>query len=144
MERMRAIDIYTDEGQRIVGKQEASIMGGNGARLVVDVPEMQEHDDKTIVEVSAEKEVPIDMATNPENIKSMFLERMNHLRKKDIDTLIEEMSEVMEPGDSKEVSNSGSFDNGNSAMGARFVITFIVMMVFTILFGVMMTSMMMP
>ena len=31
MELVGAIDAYTDDGQRIVGKQEASVLGGNGA-----------------------------------------------------------------------------------------------------------------
>lgn len=41
MEQMYSIDAYADEGQRIIGKQGASITGGNGARLIVTVPEIQ-------------------------------------------------------------------------------------------------------
>jgi len=144
MERMGSIDAYTDEGQRVVGKQEASVMGGNGARLIVDVPEMQESDDQTVVEVNAEKEVSIDMATNPEDIKSEFLDIVNDLRTKDVDTLLDEMSREMNPEQSKEVASSGNFGDTQSTMGKRFIIIFVVLMVFTILFGVMMTAMMMP
>jgi hypothetical protein len=144
MERMGSIDAYTDEGQRIVGKQEASVMGGNGARLIVDVPEMQESDDQTVVEATAEKEVSIDMATNPEDIKSEFLNIVNDLRKKDVDTLLDEISQDMSPEESKEVASSGNFGDTQSTMGKRFIITFVVLMVFTILFGLMMTAMMMP
>jgi len=144
LERMGSIDAYTDEGQRIVGKQEASVMGGNGARLIVDVPEMQESDDQTVVEANAEKEVSIDMATNPEDIKSEFLNVVNDLRKKDVDTLLDEMSQDISPEESKEVASSGNFGDTQSTMGKRFIITFVVLMVFTILFGLMMTAMLMP
>jgi len=144
MERMGSIDAYTDEGQRIVGKQEASVMGGNGARIIVEVPEMQESDDQTVVDVNAEKEVAIDMATNPEDIKSEFLDIINELRTKDVDQLLDEMSREMTPDQSKEVASSGSFADNQSAMGKRFIITFVVLMVFTLLFGVIMTAMIMP
>lgn len=144
LERMSSIDAYTDEGQRIVGKQEASLTGGNGARLTVDVPEMQESEDKTIVEANAEKEVSIDMATNPEDIKSEFLNTVNDLRKRDVDDLLDEMSQEMTPDDSKEVASSGSFGNTQSTLGKRFIIMFVVFMVFTLLFGVIMTAVMIP
>ena len=144
LERMNSIDAYTDEGQRIVGNQEASLTGGNGARLTVNVPEMQENDEKTVIEANAEKEVAIDMATNPEDIKSEFLNTVNDLRKQDVDRLLEDMSHEMSPADSKEVADSGSFGDNQAAMGKRFVITFVVLTVFTLLFGMMMTAMMMP
>lgn len=144
LERMGSIDAYTDEGQRIVGKQEASLMGGNGARLIVDVPEMQESEEKTVIEANAEKEVSIDMATNPEDIKSNFLNTVNDLRKRDVNDLLDEMSQEMTPEDSKEVASSGSFGDTQSTLGKRFIIMFVVLMVFTLLFGVMMTAVMMP
>lgn len=144
MERMNSIDAYTDEGQRIVGKQEATLTGGNGARLIVDVPEMQEEEDKTVIEANAEKEVSIDMATNPEDIKSDFLDNVNNLRNKEIDELLDEMSKKMSPEESKEVDSSGSFSDNQSTMGKRFIIIFVALMIFTMLFGVMMTAVMMP
>lgn len=144
LEQMGSIDAYTDEGQRIVGQQEASLMGGNGARLIVDVPEMQESEDKTVVEVTAEKEVAIDMATNPEDIKSEFLDIVNKLRQKGVNTLLDEMNRKMSPDEAKEVTSSESFGDAQSTIGKRFVIIFVVLMVFTLLFGVMMTAMMMP
>lgn len=144
IEKMSSIDAYTDEGQRIVGKQEASLMGGNGARLIIDVPEMQEDEEKTTIEVNAEKEVSIDMATNPEDIKSDFLNIINDLRNQDIDNLLNEMSKEMTPEDSKEIDNSGGFGDIQSTMGKRFIIMFVVLMIFTMLFGVMMTAVMMP
>ncbi len=144
IEQMDSIDAYTDEGQRIVGKQEASLMGGNGARLIIDVPEMQQSEDKTAIDVNAEKEVSIDMATNPEDIKSEFLDIINRLRKEDVDTLIKNMSKEMSPETSKEVSNSGNFGDNQATMGKRFIIIFVVLMVFTTLFGMMMTATMMP
>lgn len=144
IERMSSIDAYTDEGQRIVGQQEASLTGGNGARLTIDVPEMQESDSKTVVEINAEKEVAIDMATNPEDIKSEFLDLVNNLRNKDIDSLLQEISEDINPDESKEVSSSASFGDNETTMAKRFAIIFVVMMVFTIFFGVVMTAVMMP
>lgn len=144
MERMSSIDAYTDEGQRIVGKKEASLTGGNGARLIVDVPEMQENDDKTVVEVNAEKNVSIDMATDPEDIKSEFLDIVNNLRQKDVDSLLDEMSQEMSPEESKEVASSNDFGDNQSTIGKRFIITFVIFMIFSILFGVIMTAMMMP
>lgn len=144
IEQMSSIDAYTDEGQRIVGQQEASVMGGNGARLIIDVPEMQESDTKTVIEVNAEKEVSIDMSTNPEDIKSEFLEMINNLRTKDVDHLLEQMSKQISPEQSKEVTSSSNFGDAQSAMGIRYIITFVVIMVFTLLFGLIMTSIMLP
>lgn len=144
MEWMDSIDAYTDEGQRIVGKQEASIMGGNGARLIVDVPEMQKSDHQTVVEASVKKEVSIDMATNSEDIKSEFLNIVNDLRKRDVDTILDRMNQNMSPHESKEVANSENFRDTQSAIGKRFVIIFVVLMIFTTLFGLMMTAAMTP
>lgn len=144
LELMDSIDVYTDEGQRIVGKQEASLMGGNGARLVIDVPEMQENNEKTIIEANAEKEVSIDMATNPEDIKSNFLNTINHLRKRNMDELLDEMAQEITPENSKEVTSSRNFGNTQSTLGKKFIIIFIVFTVFSLLFGVMMTAVMIP
>lgn len=144
LERMAAIDAYTDEGQRLVGQQAASLTGGNGARLLVDVPEMQEHEATTVVEVTVEKEVAIDVATSPEDIKSEFLDTVNRLREKDVETLLDEMSREMTPEESKEVASSAAFGDAQSTIGKRFVIIFVVLMVFTLLFGVVMTAMVMP
>jgi hypothetical protein len=144
IEKMSSIDAYTDEGQRIVGQQEASLMGGNGARLIVDVPEMQEHNEKTTIEVNAEKQVSIDMATNPEDIKSDFLNIINNIRDQDIDDLLDDMSKEMAPEESKEVDSSGGFGDFQSTLGKRFIIMFVVLMIFTMLFGIMMTAVMMP
>ncbi|GGK82809.1 hypothetical protein [Haloarcula sebkhae] len=144
MERMQSIDAYTDEGQRIVGKQEASLTGGNGARLTVDIPEMQESENKTVVEVNAEKQVSMDMATNPEDIKSEFLDIANDLREENVDDLLDDLAQDISPQESKEVANSSEFGDDQSTMGVRFIITFIVMMAFTVLFGLMMTAAMMP
>lgn len=144
MEYMDSIDAYTDEGQRIVGKQEASLTGGNGARLIVDVPEMQESDEKTVVEANAEKEVSIDMATNPEDIKSEFLNKVNHIRKQDMDEVVDQVEKDVSPESSKEVACSENFGDNQATMGKRFVITFVVIMAFTLLFGIMMTAIMLP
>lgn len=144
LEMTDAIDAYTDERQRIVGKQEASITGGNGARLIIEIPEMQRSEDKTVIEIDAEKEVSIDMATNAEDIKSEFLNIVNEMRKRDIEDLLDEMSQKMSHRESKEIDSSKDFSDTQSTMGARFIIIFIVMMVFTLLFGLMMTAAMMP
>lgn len=144
MEKSQSIDAYADEGQRIVGKQEASLTGGNGARLIVDIPEMQQNSDETVIDVSAEKEMSLDQATNPEDIKSEFLNIVNRIRHKSMDSLLQDMSQSMSPEESKEVSHAGEFGDDEATMGAKFIITFVVLMVFTILFGLMMTSMMMP
>jgi sensor c-di-GMP phosphodiesterase-like protein len=140
MERMISVDAYTDEGQRIVGKQEASVMGGNGARLIVDVPEMQETDDQTVVEVTAEKEIAIDVVTNPEDMKSEFLDSVNDLRQKDVDMIREKMNQHISPAESKQVASSGTFEDTQSTIGKRFIITLVV----AILFSLMITAMILP
>jgi FlaA1/EpsC-like NDP-sugar epimerase len=144
MERMTSIDAYTDEGQRIVGKQEATITGGNGARMIVNIPEAQRDDEETVIDVNAEKEVSIDMSTNPEDIKSEFLEIVNDLRDQDIDTILDRMSDDMSPDSSKEVASSTNFQDSQSTLGKRFIITFTIVMLFSLLFGLFMMSMMMP
>lgn len=144
VETMSSVDSYADQGQRIVAKQEASVMGGNGARLIIDVPEMQAQNDRTVIDVTAEKEVAIDMATDAEDIKSEFLSVINDLREWEIDELLEEMSRRVSPEASKEVASSREFGDTQSTMGARFILIFVVMTVFTLLFGLMMTAAMMP
>lgn len=105
---------------------------------------MQENENKTIVEINAEKEVSLDMVTKPEDIKSELLDILNNLRNKDIDVLLSEMSKSMSPEQSKEVASSANFGDSQSTMAKKFIISFIVVMVFSIFFGVMMTSIMMP
>ncbi|WP_241430141.1 hypothetical protein [Halovivax asiaticus] len=144
LELTDAIDAYTDDGQRIVGKQNASVFGGNGARLIVEIPEMQEKDKETVVEVTAEKNVAIDMATSPEDIKSDFLNVVNNLRRKDPEDVLDNLSKRMSPSDSKEVGSSNGFGNDAATMGKGFAINYIVVMVFMVLFTFFMMAMMMP
>jgi hypothetical protein len=144
IEQTSSIDAYTDETQRIVCQQEASLTGGNGARLTVDIPEMQENENKTRIEISAEKEVAIDMATNPEDIKSDLLNNLNRIRGGDIDDIVERTANSMTPQSSKEVSSSNEFGSNETTMGKRFIIMFVVLMGFSIIFGIFMTSLYLP
>lgn len=144
LEQVDAIDAYADEGQRLVGKQAASVFGGNGARLVVEIPELQGDPHRTVLEVSAEKEVPMDMATDASAIEADLLDVLNELRGRDPDAVLAEMSQQMRPADSKEVASLEGVGDVESAMGKRFVVTFLVLLVGTLLFGLLMTAMLMP
>ncbi|WP_336357582.1 hypothetical protein [Haloarcula sp. CGMCC 1.6347] len=135
MEKSDSIDKYTDEGQRILGQQEASLTGGNGARLMVDISEAQKQTNQVEIEVTAEKEVSVDIATSPEDIKSEFLSLINELREREIAELVEEMNQAVE---SKEVSNSAEFSDAQSTLAKRFLIVFTSIMGFSIVAGILM------
>ncbi|ELZ14310.1 hypothetical protein C479_00340 [Halovivax asiaticus JCM 14624] len=105
---------------------------------------MQEKDKETVVEVTAEKNVAIDMATSPEDIKSDFLNVVNNLRRKDPEDVLDNLSKRMSPSDSKEVGSSNGFGNDAATMGKGFAINYIVVMVFMVLFTFFMMAMMMP
>ena len=138
MEKMSSVDAYADETQRIVGKQNASLTGGNGATLIVNIPEVQEDEERTKIEVTAEKAVAIDMATDPEDIQSEFLDKINTFRDQNMEQILDFMRNEMSPDDSKEVSNASEFQDSQTTMGKKFIITFIILMVISILFGVLM------
>lgn len=91
-----------------------------------------------------EKEVQIDQATNPEDIKSEFLNIINDLRKKGIGQILESTSERMGHKASKEVRDLTEFSSNESAIGAKFIIMFVIMMIYTLGFGAVMTFMMTP
>jgi len=139
-EMVDGVDNYVDEGQRVVGKQDASLMGGNGAKVTVDVPEVQSNEDSTEISVSAEKNVQIDMSTDEGELESEFLTIVNTLREKEFEEILDAMDGHVDASNTKEVTSAAEFGNDQSTLGLRFIVMFVLIMLFTL----MMTAVMMP
>jgi hypothetical protein len=133
-ERTRGIKQYHDDGHRIIGKSGMGI-GSYGENVTVEIPERQSSDSETMVNVSAAKEVSMNVTANPDKYKSRFLSELDMFRDYDVGNIKEVMAEELSPENTKEVRDAGSLRDGSSSMG-------VVMVIMAILFFLMMLFMM--
>ncbi|MGB9965402.1 hypothetical protein [Halobacterium hubeiense] len=138
-ENTRGIKQYNDDGHRVIGKSGMGL-ASYGEQVTVEIPENQASKGQTMISVTAEKEVSMNITANPDKYKSRFLQELENLRGRQIDTILDGMSEKMDPEQSKEVSSSGELRDGSSSMG----IVMIVMMVLSVLFMFVMMAAIMP
>ncbi|MDL0129061.1 hypothetical protein [Halobacterium salinarum] len=138
-ENTRGIKQYNDDGHRVIGKSGMGL-ASYGEQVTVEIPEDQAGEEQTMVTVTAEKEVSMNITANPDKYKSRFLQELESLRGRHIDSILDGMSETMDPKQSKEVSDSGELRDGSSSMG----IVMVVMMALSILFMFVMMAAIMP
>lgn len=77
---MESLNRYEDEGQRILGN--GRIL--SRLVLVVEVPQEQEHRDRTVITVDLTDEPLVDRVVSRESVKLEFIENINEVR--DLDT----------------------------------------------------------
>lgn len=115
-ENTRGIKQYHDDGHRIIGKTGMGI-GSYGERIIAEIPEAQSGEEETMISVTAEKEVGMNVTANPEKYKSRFLEQLETFRGYEVEEVLEVMGESMSPADSKEVASADELRDGSSSMG---------------------------
>lgn len=131
-ERTSGVKHYHDDGHRIIGKSGMSL-GSYGEKIVVEIPENQSNEDETMISVNAEREVQVNITSNPDKYKSRFLAELETLREHDVDYILQKMSEQMRPEDSKEVTVSGDLGDGASRLlivGILVTVLFLLFMLF--------------
>lgn len=123
-ERTRGIKQYHDDGHRIVGKSGMGL-GSYGEKVTVEIPERQSGEGETMVNVSAEKEVSVNVTANPDKYKSRFLSELDMFRDYDVESVKDTMSARLNSENTKEVRNAGDLRDGSSSMGLVMVATMI-------------------
>lgn len=125
-ERTQGIKQYHEEGRQIMGKTGVSL-GSYGESIYVDISESPD-EDKTPIEVTAEKEVQMNVTANAEKYKRRFVDELDSLRDEPIEEVYEEIQQDVSAG-SKEVENESDLSNGSSIVGVVMVITFLFFMI---------------
>lgn len=90
-ERTEGIETYYDDGYRIIGKTGSRVGLVNssyGERVIVEVPENQASDEETMITVTAEKEVDMNVTADPEKFKSRFLNELDLFRGHPVDHVL--------------------------------------------------------
>lgn len=131
-ENTRGIEQYHDDGHRVVGKTGMGL-ASYGERVVVEIPETQSSDDETMISVTAEKEVSTNITASPDKYQSRFLEQLGALRGESVDSVVEHMSERMDPESSKEVASTDDLRDGASSMATVMVVMLVVFFLFSML-----------
>lgn len=130
---------YHDDGPRIVGKTGMSI-GSYGESIIVDVPEAQSNETETMISVTADKEVSVNITANPEKYKSRFLSKLQKLRQHDVEDALDVVGKHVTADNSKEVGSANELREGTSSVST----VMIVMLILSLLFTFMMMAAMMP
>lgn len=131
-ENTRGIKQYHDDGHRIVGKTGMGI-GSYGETITVDIPEAQSNETETMITVTAEKDVSMNVTANPDKYMSRFLEQLETFRGHDIDHVLDVLGKDMTPEESKEVDSVDELSDGSSSMGK----VMLVMLIFFLFFNFM-------
>jgi hypothetical protein len=137
-ENTRGIKQYHDDGHRIIGKTGMGI-GSYGENITVEIPEQQSSDSETMISVSADKEVSMNVTANPDKYKSWFLTEVERLRERDLEEVKDEMAENLTAENTKEVKDAGDLREGSSSVGLVMVVT---MVVFALMMFMMFAAMM--
>jgi hypothetical protein len=124
-EQTRGIAAYHDNGTQIVGKTGGGF-SSHGEQVIAEIPENQSSNTETMVSVTAEKEVSVNVTASPQKHQSEFLTAMEHLRGKEIDTVLSEMSDQMSPEQSKEVLRADQMPDGSSSVGKSMLVAILV------------------
>lgn len=128
-EDTRGIKEYHDDGHRIIGKTGISL-GSYGESVTVEIPETQSSNEETMISVTADKEVSMNVTANPGKYKSRFLEQLETFRGHDIEEILDVLGENMSPEDSNEVASSDALSDGSSGLGKVMLIMMLLFLFF--------------
>ncbi len=78
-ESTKGIKQYNDGGSRIVGKTGMSLWS-YGESVTVEIPINQTSETETMISVTADKEVAMNITANPDKYKSRFLSELENIR----------------------------------------------------------------
>jgi len=131
-ENTRGIKTYNDNGVKITGKTGGSF-SSYGEIVTVDVPEGQAGDEQTMISVQSEKEVEMNITANPDKYESRFLDVLNRLRGKPIEELLDEHSDSVTEGTTKEVASTDQQADGKNLLYVVLAIVLIMMFFFMLM-----------
>lgn len=131
-ERTSGIKEYADDGHRIIGKTGMGI-ASYGEKVIVEIPETQSAEDETMISVSAEKEVSVNVTANPDKYKSRFLQELETLRGRDIGAILDDLSGQISPEQTKEVNGADQMRDGSSNVVLVVIATMVIMFFFMML-----------
>lgn len=107
-ENTDTIRTYFDAGPKVIGKTGPHRVGvfslSYGEKLLVEIPEVQPDENKTRIEVSAERAYSFNLASDSDNLESEFMNELNAGRGADIEDLLEANRDINSKT-SKEVSS---------------------------------------
>lgn len=135
----RGIKQYNDDGPRIVGKTGMSL-GSYGESVIVEIPEAQTSDTETMVSVTADKEVSMNITANPEKYKSRFLAELEKLRQHDVEDALDVVGKHITTDNTKEVGSANDLRDGTSSVSTVMIL----MVILSLLFTFMMMAAVMP
>lgn len=122
-EDTRGIKTYHDNGIKIVGKTGAGL-GSYGEKVIVEVPETQSDSEEAMISVRSEKEVGMNITANPDKYESRFLSRLNYMRGRPIDDLLDTHGDVSARS-TKEVASTSQQADGQWLLYLVLVLVFI-------------------
>lgn len=131
-ENTRGIKTYNDSGLKIVGKTGASL-GSYGEKVIVEIPEGQADDERTMVSVYSEKEVGMNITANPDKYESRFLAALNELRGRPIEELLDANAGEITGETTKEVTSPDEQADGTDMLYVVLAITLLLMFFFMIM-----------
>lgn len=131
-EHTQGIDTYHDNGLRIVGKTGFSF-SSYGEIITVEIPETQSSDEETMISITSEKEVSMNVTANPQKYEDRFLMTLNSMRGRPVDELLEEYGDTVTASGSKEVTSPDQQADGSSKLGLVMVAIFLMMFFFMLM-----------
>lgn len=115
-ERTEGIETYYDDGYRIIGKTGSRvglIDSSYGERVIVEIPENQTSHAETMITVTAEREVDVNVTADPEKYKSRFLSELDLFRGHPVDHVLRTFDDDHR---SKEVFTQADQTDGRSML----------------------------
>ncbi|MDL0136049.1 hypothetical protein PNP85_13605 [Halobacterium salinarum] len=131
-ENTRGIETYNDNGVKITGKTGGSL-SSYGEIVTVDVPEGQASDEQTMISIQSEKEVEMNITANPDKYESRFLDVLNRMCGRPIEELLDEHSDSVTEGNTKEVASTDEQADGKSLLYVVLAVVFIMMFFFMLM-----------
>lgn len=131
-ENTHGIKTYNDNGVKITGKTGGSLTS-YGEIITVDVPEGQSSEGETMISVQSEKEVEMNITANPDKYESRFISVLNSLRGKPIEEILDEHSDSVTEGTTKEVASTNEQADGKNLLYVVLAIVFIMMFIFILM-----------
>lgn len=127
-EKCEDIKTYHDDGIRVIGKTGASmglLTSSYGEKVIVEIPEDQPSDSETMISVSGQKEVELNIGADPEKHVSRFIKSVNSLKNKDISSIMSILSQEGIDESSKEVENETEQAGGSGMLIIVMLLIFI-------------------
>jgi len=126
-ENCKDIKTYHDDGIRVIGKTGASmglLTSSYGEKVIVEIPEDQTNDSETMISISGQKEVEINIGADPEKHVSRLIKSINNLKNKDMSSIMSILSQNGVDKSSKEVDNETDQAGGTGMMIVVMILIF--------------------